>query len=79
MSLKKVTYNKIGIIITLSAVIMVVNWMINPAQSSANSHVKNILDYEMEIFPPDSPEIDLPYPFKDGLGGPKNQNTEGCF
>lgn len=79
MNFKKKTYNKIGLIVGFSALIMAVNWMVNPAQSRANPHGNNILAYEVEELPLDSPEIDLPYPFKDGLGGPDQKNTGGLF
>jgi cell surface protein SprA len=58
---------------------MTANWIVDPAQSNANPHKSNMLDYEVEVMPPDSPEIDLPYPFKDGLGGPNSQNKGGLF
>jgi len=79
LKLKKNTYNKIGLIIGFSALIMAVNWIVDPVQSNANPHSNNMLDYEVEVLPLDSPEIDLPYPFKDDLGGPNGQNKGGLF
>lgn len=74
MSLKSFTYNKILLIIALSAVIIVVNWMVNPPKSSAYPQINNILALKV-----DSPEIDLPYPFNDGIGGPGGNNSGGLF
>ena len=61
-----------------TAVIIALNLMINPANSEAAAH-SNTLEFETETFPIDSPEIDLRYPMKDGLGGPGGQNSNGMF
>ena len=79
MSFKKGTYNKIALIVGLSTVIMVVSWLTNPVALKADPHYNNIVNYEAEPLPLDSPEIDLPYPFKDGVGGPKSQNSGGLY
>lgn len=47
--------------------------MSNPAVSKAVPH-NNILALEL-----DSPEVDLPFPFKDGMGGPDDKNTGGLY
>ncbi|MDG1477771.1 MAG: cell surface protein SprA, partial [Vicingaceae bacterium] len=78
MSLKNSTYNTTFLIIGFAAVIIAVNFMVNPAKSEAAQHA-NILDYQEEAFPIDSPEIDLRYPMKDGIGGPGSQNSSGMF
>lgn len=74
MSLKKFTYNKILLIVGFSAVIILANWMISPPQSKAYPPGSNIIIFEV-----DTPEIDLPYPFSDGIGGPGSNNTGGLF
>lgn len=74
MSLKKFTYNKILLIVGFSAVIILANWIISPPQSKAYPPGSNIIIFEV-----DTPEIDLPYPFSDGLGGPGSNNTGGLF
>ena len=79
MNLKKKTYNKIALVIGFSSLLMVVNWITNPAQLSANPQGNNPLDYEVEKFPIDSPDIDLPFPFKDGIGGPGTGKRSGLF
>jgi len=79
LSLNKFTYNKIALIVGFSTVIMAVSWIANPTTSKADPHYNNIVNYEAEPLPLDSPEIDLPYPFKDGMGGPKSQNTGGLY
>ena len=53
---------------------MVANWVVNPAESSAYPQPNKML-----VLPVDSPEIELPYPFKDNLGGPGNNNSSGFF
>ena len=78
MSFKKSTYNRTLLIIGFVAVIVAVNFMINPAKSEAAGHT-NVFDFQEEVFPVDSPEIDLRYPMKDGMGGPGNQNSSGMF
>ncbi len=45
----------------------------NPSVSKAIPH-NNILALQI-----DSPEVDLPFPFKDGLGGPDNNNNGGLY
>ncbi len=74
MSLKKITYNKILLVVGFVAAIITVNWIINPPQSNAYPNGNKIL-----ALPLDSPEIDLPYPFKDGVGGPGSNNSGGLF
>jgi cell surface protein SprA len=74
LSLKKFTYNKILLIVTLSAAVMVVKLAVNPSESNAFPNGNNILTLEV-----DSPEIDLPYPFEDGIGGPGSNNSGGLF
>jgi len=78
LSLKNTTYNKTFLIIGFTAVIIAVNLMVNPAKSQAALH-HNTLDYDAEVLLIDSPEIDLRYPFKDGIGGPGSNNTGGLF
>ncbi len=58
---------------------MVGTWMINPVKTEAGPHYNKLVNYNAEPLPIDSPEIDLPYPFKDGIGGPKSQNSGGLF
>jgi hypothetical protein len=79
LSLNRFTYNRIVLIVGFSTVIMAVSWIANPISSKADPHYNNIVNYEAEPLPLDSPEIDLPYPFKDGLGGPKSQNSGGLY
>ncbi len=78
MSFKKITYNKLALIVGLSVLIATISWTINPSQSSAFSP-KNPFLYEAEASKLDSPEIDLPYPFKDGNGGPGGNGNTGGF
>jgi len=48
--------------------------MVNPPQSSAYPQSNNLFTTEI-----DSPEIELPYPFKDGIGGPGSSNSGGLY
>jgi len=52
---------------------MVVNYISNPVVTKALPH-NNILAFEL-----DSPKVDLPFPFKDGNGGPDQNNTGGLY
>ncbi len=79
MSFKKFTYNKFLLVVSIAVTIMIVTFSINPAKSEANPHQNNILAFETEVLPPDTPEIDLPYPFEDGIGGPGGNNSGGLF
>lgn len=74
MRLKNFTYNKILLIVGFSVIIIIANWLVNPPQSRAYPQGNNILALEI-----DSPEIDLPYPFYDGIGGPGSNNSGGLF
>ena len=74
MILKKFTYSKVLLVVGFSAIIIVANWIINPAQSNAYPQPNNIKVLEV-----DTPEIDLPYPFSDGFGGPGASNTGGLY
>ncbi len=71
MKLTKSTYSNILFILLLSLIIMVFYFGYNPSVSKAIPH-NNILALQI-----DSPEVDLPFPFKDGLGGPDNNNNGG--
>ena len=73
MRITKKTYKNLTITLLLSAIIMVVNYVSNPTISKAIPH-NNILAFDL-----DSPEVDLPFPFKDGMGGPDEQNTGGLY
>ena len=77
MSLRNKTYTKFAFILGLSALIAVSNWMYSPARTEAAPH-NNILALEIEL-PVDTDEIELPYPFEDGQGGPDGGNTGGMF
>ncbi|MEJ6736628.1 MAG: cell surface protein SprA [Flavobacteriales bacterium] len=78
MKLKNSTYNKTLLIIGFAAIIIAANLIVNPASSEAAVY-NNVLEFQEEAFPIDSPEIDLRYPMKDGLGGPGSQNSSGLF
>ncbi|MBI2280126.1 MAG: hypothetical protein HYU68_05500 [Bacteroidetes bacterium] len=73
----KKTYQNIGFVLGLSVLITLVNYTINPVASKALPH-NNILAFELEN-PIDSPEIDLPFPFKDGIGNPDEKNSGGLY
>ena len=77
MSLKDKKYTKFAIVFGLAAIITLSNWMVTPALTEAAPH-NNILAVEVE-FPVDSPDIDLPYPFEDGVGGPDAGGTGGMY
>jgi len=57
--------------------IVVVNLIVYPQESNATSH-NSEFDVLSEI-PIDSPEVDLPFPFKEGLTGPEENNTGGLY
>ena len=79
MSFRGVTYNKIIIVGLVALVIIAINSLIDPTYSVASTH-NNILAFENFVLPPDSPEIDLPYPFEDNeQGGPGNSNSGGLY
>ena len=77
MSLKNSTYTKFAFVLGLSALITISNWMFSPALTEAAPH-NNILALEIEL-PVDTDEIELPYPFEDGQGGPDGGSTGGMF
>ncbi len=74
---RKKTYNNILLIAGLSVLITLVNYFANPSLSSAVPH-NNMLAYTMEN-PLDSPEIELPFPFNDGVGNPDDKNSGGLY
>ena len=73
----KKTYQNIGLVLGLSVLITLVNYILNPISSNALPH-NNILAFDIEN-PIDSPEIDLPFPFKDGIGNPDEENSGGLY
>lgn len=73
MKITKKTYKSAFTILLLSSIILVVNNIVNPTFTKAIPH-NNILALQL-----DSPEIDLPFPFHDGLGGPENNNNGGLY
>jgi cell surface protein SprA len=66
-------YKNFTYVIGLAAFITLVSWFSNPSNTKAISHNEQIT----EILPIDSPEIDLKYPFKDGIGGPGSKSNSG--
>ncbi|MCB0402960.1 MAG: cell surface protein SprA [Flavobacteriales bacterium] len=66
-------------IASLAVTIMVVAFAFDPATTEAFPNLNNILAFEPAVMPPDSPEIDLPYPFDDGIGGPGGNNSGGLY
>jgi len=74
LSLKRITYNKILLVVGIAVTIILVSWVVNPPQIRAYPQGNKILS-----LPLDSPEIDLPYPFDDGVGGPGSNNSGGLF
>ncbi len=73
MKITKTTYKNTFTVLLLATIILVANNIFNPTFTKAIPH-NNIL-----AFPLDSPEIDLPFPFKDGLGGPDDDNNGGLY
>lgn len=78
MSLRNFTYNKFLLVVVIAGGIATINSLVNPSTSKASTH-NNILAFELEAPRPDTPEIDLPYPFEDDNGGPSSNNTGGLF
>lgn len=73
MRITKKTYKNIFSVVGLSLFIAVVSYSTNSPKSKAAINT-NPLE-----FPLDSPEIELPFPFEDGIGGPDDNNSGGLF
>lgn len=73
LSKKKKTYINILTVLLLSVVLITIGWVSSPAESKASTH-NNIL-----AFSSDSPEVELPFPFKDDYGDPNNNNDGGLY
>ncbi len=58
--------------------IVLLNAAFNPTKTIASGQ-NNFLAFENMVLPVDSPEIDLPYPFKDDNGGPSSTNKGGLY
>ena len=78
MRLNNFKYYKTFLVVGFVAVILAFNLMINPSRSEAAPRPISFIS-ETITLPKDSPEIDLPYPFKDDRSDPTNQNTGGLF
>lgn len=78
MKTSKKTYHNITLVLGLSVVITFVNYLANPVETKARPH-SNILAFELDELPLDSPEIELPFPFNDGVGNPGESNSGGLY
>ena len=78
MKTSKKTYHNIALVLGLSVVITLVNYLANPIETKALPH-NNILAFEIDELPLDSPEIELPFPFEDRVGNPGESNSGGLY
>ncbi len=74
MNFKVNKYTKFGFAFGLVAILMAINLLSSPNYSNATP-LKN----SIKTLLVDSPDIDLKYPFADGIGGPEEHNTGGLY
>lgn len=79
MSFNKVTYQNTLLVLSIATIIVAASTLVNPTTSEAKTHKNNYLAFETQVLPPDSPETELIYPFKDGVGGPGGTNSGGMY
>lgn len=75
MKLRLKKYKKTSFIVGLTALITIISWFAIPDNTNALSHNRFLETLPVQLI--DSPEIDLKYPFSDGVGGPTSPTNSG--